>query len=270
MDSRVPGASIVLILLLMIIAAGCTSSTTIANTPVTTPALTTTPEPASAAATVTTLPATAVSTTTPVPALTTAVAFRKSDINQRFMDVAFGTENGFLNRWRDRYVKVSVMGDYTPEDVTTLNDFITIFNNASATSKLSRVMEGQNEDITIHIQPESFLKTMHDDETNRIYRDENTGEILFIDQTLRNQWEASDNLYVNSRFIGEERKYLLLRSFLYELGFEGYSGDPNSFFYLRARTGDIRSSDWIVIGMMYSKRFSYGDSFTVVKNNLTL
>lgn len=186
------------------------------------------------------------------------------------MDIAFGNENAFLNRWSDRLIKVSIFGEYTKDDVGTLNDFITRFNNASATSKLTRIMEGVNEDITIHLVPPSFLNKMQDDETNRIYRDWDTGEIVFIDRTLINQWEASDTVYINSRFTGEERKYLLLRSLLYELGFEGYSADPGSFFYYRAKAGNISSTDWLAISMMYSKRFNYGDSFSLVKANLSL
>ena len=186
------------------------------------------------------------------------------------MDIAFGNENPFLNRWHDSLVKVSISGDYTKEDVNTLNDFITRFNNVSATSKLTRVMEEGNEDITIHLVPVSYLNTIQDDESNRIYRDWDTGEILFVERTLRYQWEASDTISINSRFTGEERKYLLLRSLLYELGFEGYSGDPGSFFYYRAISKDISTTDWIVISMMYSKRFNYGDSFSLVKANLSL
>ncbi|MCX6689886.1 MAG: hypothetical protein NTZ39_09415 [Methanoregula sp.] len=274
MDSRVPVISIVFLLLLIITAAGCISSNVNANTSVTSTnpgnSAATSPVPTQGAAPVATILAPTVPpvsyTSTPVP----AVSFKRSEINQRFLDIAFGNENSFLNRWSDRLVKVSISDDYTKEDISNLNDFITRFNNVSATSKLSQVMEGMNEDITIRLVPASYLNTIQDDESNKIYRDWDTGEILFIGRTLKNQYEPQDTLSINSRFTGEERKYLILRCLLYELGFEGYSGEPNSFFYYRPINKNISTTDWMAINMMYSKRFNYGDSFKLVKDNLSV
>ena len=187
------------------------------------------------------------------------------------MDIAFGNENAFLNRWSDRLIKVSIFGEYTREDIGVLNNFITRFNNVSATSKLTRIMEGMNEDITIHIMPLSFLNTMQDDETNRIFRDGDTGEIIFIERTLRNQWEPSDTVYINSRFTGEERKYLLLRSLLYELGFERLFRRTHPVSSTSVPNPQISAPRMgLSISMMYSKRFNYGDSFRLVKDNLSL
>ncbi len=274
MDSRIRGIGAIFLILLFITATGCVNPNVNANTSATStvsgtssitspvPTLETIPAASAPAPTVLSV----LPTSTPVP----AVSFKKSEINQRFLDIAFGNENSFLNRWSDRLVKVSILGDYTKDDVNTLNNFITRFNNVSATSKLTQVMEGGNEDITIHLVPVSYLNTIQDDESNRIYRDWDTGEILFVGRTLRNQYEAIDTLAINSRFTGEERKYLLLRCILYELGFEGYSGDPSSFFYYRTINKNISTMDWIAISMMYSKRFNYGDSFKLVKDNLSV
>jgi len=257
-------------MLLLITAAGCITSNANANTSVTSTAPVTSPVPTLEVIPAPSTPAPTVLSVPPISTPAPAVSFKKSEINQRFLDIAFGNENSFLNRWHDRLIKVSLLGDYTKEDVQTLNDFITRFNNVSATSKLTQVMEGQTEDITIHLVPVSYLNTIQDDESNRIYRDWDTGEILFIGRTLSNQYEPQDTLSINSRFTGEERKYLLLRSLLYELGFEGYSGDPGSFFYYRGTTKNISTMDWIAISMMYSKRYNYGDSFKLVKDNLSV
>jgi len=274
MDSRILGISTIFLMLLFITAAGCinpgvnantsVTSTTTGISPITSPVPTLTAIPAASTPAPTVLSVSP--TSTPVP----VVSFKKSEINQRFLDITFGNENAFLNRWSDRLVKVSISEDYTTEDMINLNAFITRFNNVSATSKFTRVMEGQTEDITIYLVPVSYLNTIQDDESNRIYRDWDTGEILFIGRTLRNQYEPQDTLSINSRFTGEERKYLLLRSLLYELGFEGYSGDPGSFFYYRGTTKNISTMDWIAISMMYSKRYNYGDSFKLVKDNLSV
>ena len=71
---------------------------------------------------------------------------------------------------------------------------------------------------------------------------------------------VSDEVFVDSRFTGEERKYLILRGLLYDLGFEGYTGDTDSIFYYDARSSNISTEDWAVIGLMYSRKFDYGDS----------
>ena len=274
MDFRILGIGVIFLMLLLITAAGCINPNVNANNSVTstTPGISsmTSPVPTTlevipAAST----PAHNVLSVSPTSTPAPAVSFKKSEINQRFMDIAFGNENAFLNRWSDRLIKVSISGDYTKEDISTLNDLITRFNNVSATSKLTRVMEAEDEDITIRFEPPSYLNTVQDDVSNRIYRDWDTGEILFIGRTIGYQTTDTDILSINSRFTGNERKYLLLRSFLYELGFEGYSTDPNSFFYYRANFSNISTMDWIVISMMYSKRFNYGDSFKLVKDNLT-
>lgn len=274
MESRLYGIGVIFLILLFITAAGCVTSNVNANTsvtstttgvsPVTSPVSTLAAIPASSTPVPTVL--SVQPTSTPAP----AVSFKKSEINQRFLDVAFGNENSFLNRWSDRLVKVSISEDYTTEDMVNLNAFITRFNNVSATSKLSQVMEGGDQDITFRLVPLSYLNTIQDDESNKIYRDWDTGEILFIDRTLRYQAEPQDTLSINSRFTGEERKYLILRSLLYELGFEGYSGDPSSFFYYRPINKNISTTDWMVISMMYSKRFNYGDQFKLVKDNLSV
>jgi len=270
MESRILGIGAIFLIFLFITTAGCVTSNVKANASVTSTVSGTSPVPTLEVIHATSTPAPNVlsvpPTLTPVP----AVSFKKSEINQRFLDIAFGNENPFLNRWSDRLVKVSIAEDYTTEDMINLNAFITRFNNVSATSKLTQVMEGQTEDITFYLVPLSYLNTIQDDESNRIYRDWDTGEILFIGRTLRNQFEPQDTVSINSRFTGEERKYLLLRSFLYELGFEGYSGDPSSFFYYRGTTKNISTMDWIAISMMYSKRYNYGDSFKLVKDNLSV
>ncbi len=270
MASRLYGIGVIFLILLFITAAGCVTSNVNANTSVTSTVSGTSPVTTLEVIHATSTPAPNVlsvpPTSTPVP----AVSFKRSEINQRFLDIAFGNENAFLNRWSDRLVKVSIAEDYTTEDMSNLNAFITRFNNVSATSKLTQVMEGQTEDITFYLVPLSYLNTIQDDESNRIYRDWDTGEVLFIGRTLRNQFEPQDTISLNSRFTGDERKYLLLRSLLYELGFEGYSGDPSSFFYYRGTNKNISTMDWIAISMMYSKRYNYGDSFKLVKDNLSV
>jgi len=274
MESRILGIGAIFLIFFFLTTAGCVTSNVNANTSVTSTVSgtspMTSPVPTRDVIHATSTPTPSVlsvqSTSTPVP----TVSFKKSEINQRFLDVAFGNENAFLNRWSDRLIKVSIMEEYTPEDMINLNTFITKFNNVSATSKLTQVMEGQTEDITFYFVPSSYLTTIQDDESNKIYRDWDTGEILFIDRTFKYQFEPQDTVSLNSRFTGEERKYLLLRSLLYELGFEGYSGDPSSFFYYRGTNKNISTMDWMAISMLYSKRYNYGDSFKLVKDNISV
>jgi hypothetical protein len=77
-----------------------------------------------------------------------------------------------------------------------------------------------------------------------------------------------DVVYINSRFTGEQRKYLILRGLLYDLGFEGFTGDTDSIFYYAANTTELSEMDWAVVDLLYSKKFDYGESLSSVRSKL--
>jgi hypothetical protein len=192
----------------------------------------------------------------------------KSDVQKRFQEVAFGNEAQYLNRWENRYVKLGIAGDYTPSDVETLKTFVLRFNNESDTTKLTMPYESENQEFTVRLVPSSFFKTLDENKTDKIIRNTETGEILFADQTINFTTTETDTIYINSRFTGEPRKYLILRGLLYDLGFEGYTEDTTSIFYYGANTTTLSRMDWAVIDLMYSKKFFYGESLSSVRSKL--
>ncbi|PKG32755.1 DUF2927 domain-containing protein [Methanoregula sp.] len=193
----------------------------------------------------------------------------KSDVNRRFQDVVFGNEAQYLNRWENRNVKLGVAGEYTREDLKTLHDFVIRFNNVSDTTHLTLPYESENQEFTIRFVPPSFFSTIDEDVADKVVRNTDTGEVYFADVTNKNSWVETDLIYINSRFKGEERKYLLLRALLYDMGFEGYSDDPASIFYFNPRTTELSEMDWAVIDLLYSKKFTYGESLSSVRAKLT-
>jgi len=203
----------------------------------------------------------------PVPRIT-ANPNSKSDVNRRFQDVVFGNEVQYLNRWENRNVKLGIAGEYTREDLETLHDFVIRFNNISDTTHLTMPYESENQEFTIRFVPPSYFSTIDEDMADKVVRNTVTGEIYFADVTNKNSWVETDIIYINSRFTGDERKYLLLRALLYDMGFEGYSDDPASIFYFDPRTTELSEMDWAVIDLLYSKKFSYGESLSSVRSKI--
>ena len=207
-------------------------------------------------------------TISPSPRIT-ANPNSKSDVNRRFQDVVFGNEAQYLNRWENRNVKLGIAGEYTREDLETLHNFVIRFNNVSDTTHLTLPYESEGQEFTIRFVPPSYFSTIDEDKADKVVRNTNTGEVYFADVTNNNSWVETDLIYINSRFTGEERKYLLLRALLYDMGFEGYSDDPASIFYFDPRTTELSEMDWAVIDLLYSKKFTYGESLLSVRAKLT-
>jgi len=186
--------------------------------------------------------------------------YSKYDIIRRFEEVAIGNEEDYLARWDQPLIKIGITGDYTPEDIATLNTFANRFNNVSETSSMTPVYRDGNQLITIHFVPPSYFDAVQESSVNKIYRDAETGEILFVDQTDYNPYVSRDNIYINAQESGSERNYELLRGLLYDIGFEGYTGDPQSIFYYDARSANMSRMDWNVVGLMYSRKFYHGET----------
>ena len=208
-----------------------------------------------------------VKTIYPTPRMT-ANPNSKSDVNRRFQDVVFGNEAQFLNRWENRNVKLGIAGEYTREDIEILQNFVIRFNNVSDTTHLTLPYESESQEFMIHFVPSSFFSTIDENKADKVVRNTVTGEVYFADVTFNNSWVETDIIYINSRFTGDERKYLILRALLYDMGFEGYSDDPASIFYFNPRTTELSEMDWAVINLLYSKKFTYGESLSSVRSKL--
>lgn len=287
MDGRLQGSIIIAIIVSSILAAGCL--TVNINSPLVGPA--TTPVPAANVTPAQPDPAPPVSNysavsdnpfleATPsetrrgsnlssyVTARMTLDPNSKSDVNKRFQEVVFGNEAQYLNRWENRHVKLGIAGEYTPDDIATVTEFVLRFNNESDTTRLTLPYESETQEFTIRLVPPSYFKSVDENKVDKLIRNTETGEVLFADQTNTYSWVETDVIYINSRFTGKERKYLILRGLLYDLGFEGYTGDTESIFCYDTKTANLSEMDWAVIDLLYSKKFSYGESLSSVRSKL--
>jgi hypothetical protein len=287
MDPKVPGSLIIAVIACIILAAGCL--TVNINSPLVGSAVTPVPSANVTPAQTLQIPPVSNATSLPdptgmdvMPAETRRVSNlssyttvkmtldpnSKSDINKRFQEVVFGNEAQYLNRWENRNIKLGIAGEYTMDDVRTLNDFVLRFNNESDTTKLTPPYESETQEFTVRLVPASYFLAVDESKTDKVVRNTKTGEILFVDQTFTTSWVEKDVVYINSRYTGKERKYLVLRGLLYDLGFEGYTNDRDSIFCYEATTTNLSEMDWAVIDLLYSKKFNYGESLSSVKSKL--
>jgi hypothetical protein len=111
-----------ILILGLLLMSGCTSTGSTGTTaqptaeptvPITTTSVVTTPT----ATMVPTAPA-----VTPV-STTTQAAYSSNDINRHFVDVAFGPDYSYVNKWNKQLIGVAVTGTYNENDVKLLNDF---------------------------------------------------------------------------------------------------------------------------------------------------
>ena len=163
--------SVIAIIVLLVAVAGCITvniSTPTVNTSTTMATPSVVPAPIS-----TETPA-AINQTDQISPLgenrTISLPYSKSDINRRFIEAVFGNEALYLNRWNGNFVKVGIAGNYTREDVNTLNTFIARFNNMSSSTRLTNVYEEENEELTIRLVPSSYFDAMPEEKVNKVYR----------------------------------------------------------------------------------------------------
>lgn len=264
-------------LILVVFVAGCTSSpasTTLAPTP--TPEviyITVTSTPIQNTPT-TTAPSAPITTIISSPTATQAV-YSSNDVNRHFVDIAFGPDYSYINKWNKELVGVTIDGSYTDDDVKILNDFFKLFNSYSSYTKLpSEVKQGEKGLIVIHFMPESSLKNINIDNSLKISKNHETGSINFIYNSMVGPYGASstDHLYLNSDLKGDARKHWVLRSLLYELGFPGETGTyPDSIFYSDSDSiTSLSKIDVKALELMYGTKISFGMSLNQVKQLLLL
>jgi hypothetical protein len=218
---------------------------------------------------------TPIQTTIPPTATTTLKqVFSSNDINRHFVDLAFGPDYPFIFKWNKGLLSVAINGDYKDNDVTFLNDFFTQFNLHSSTTKFPLKIKTDSNmgDIVIKIIPESALKPMETDNTLKFVRDPDTGEVVYVYRILTSTNIPTENLYINSGLKGDKRNHALLRALLYEMGFQGETGNyPNSFFYTSSKTStSLNIIDWKAVELMYGKIITTGDTLQNVEKLLLI
>jgi hypothetical protein len=258
-------------LVLVILVAGCTS-----GTPSLHPNLTSTgtigttaiPTPSETPQTVTTSCQETIS-----PAIPQKTLYSTSDVNNHFVEIAFGPDYSSINKWNKELVHVAITGNYDSNDIKTLNEFSSLFNSYSSTTKLpAEVHQGEAlGDIVVNFLPESSLNNINTDTSWKILKNPETGTTILIYKTNPFQYGANTHtIYINSDLKGDERTHWILRSVLYELGFPGETGMyPDSIFYSDSdTTTHLNTVDLRALELMYGTKISSGMSLRQIRQVL--
>jgi hypothetical protein len=224
---------------------------------------TTTPIPA------TSVPLTAATTTppaTPTPTLATM-----NDIRQHFIDVAYSYTNRLerLNYYSGEPRVVISAPSASNEDIALIEKTARDFNDASPTVKLSEnVKETGTGDIFIKYLPENGLAVIKlaDVPVAGPYTESLTRIELYqggepAAKILRG------TIYVNAELKDNERRHILVKSLMYEMGLTGESTKfPDSVFYAGENTNTVlTSADRKIITMLYSPAYYHGMSLDQVE-----
>jgi hypothetical protein len=203
-------------------------------------------------ATPTTTPTTAIPATTLVP---TPQLYSSSDIGNHLKDIAFGPDNSVIKKPKKELMEITYSGSYQNDDIVLLNNFISQFNNYSATQKIStNVNFNSPADIWINFLPDYALKQIQLKPTASVYKDFSTGRYYFI--------YNGEETHINSELDGNERKRWILRAIMYNLGFFGETIKyPKSVFYAGSNdVNQLSDIDLKALQLMYGKIVTNGMS----------
>ena len=229
--------------------------------PATTPATTATPKP----------------TPSPTPTPTPTQVFTTTQINDYFIDVAFGPNSPMISKFTSSTAKISITGMYDDSDVATLSSFEQQFNTYSTTLVLpSAPVQSTGGDIVVTFMPGSSLtslvaETSYSSVTSKpVINTDANGTICSIYRVLKSYSSTSDVIYLNSDLPDNERAHYLVRGVLYYLGFPSNTGKyPNSIFYSQPNTvSSLSTIDWDVVQIMYGSEISNGMSLSTVEDRL--
>lgn len=270
---------IVILVASVMVIAGCTSSgiTDEKHSP---DGTTTLPSP-----TVPTLsPVVSGSTVAPLPVSTTSAGTKsgsaassplaQKDVNKHFLTVAFSDYNGVVirqERGKNTPMSVALFGNYTSEDVATIQEFIKYFNRVAKTQKLYGTVKTYADgeaDLWINVLSEKELHSMPEQKIGYVkYQSMDSDTILYEvlpqEQVLATpEWNQTGQVYVNGDLSGDERRHYILRAVTYWLGITGDAVDSDSFFFPdNTRQVTFSDEDWRAMGILYGP---------VVKNKMTV
>jgi hypothetical protein len=240
---------------------GAPAGNTVPQTTVTTTIPTTTVIPA------TTVPAVTLATiATAAPTVTTSAvpmvtAISADDITSLFLDVAYTSTNRLervnYNSAKPRLTVVALSA--SNDDIALIEKTAKEFNEASQTVKISEnIKESGTGDIFIKYLPEDGLSAI----TLSTIADSGTlTEVL----TRRELYQGNrigakvmrGTVYINANLKDKERKHMLVRCLLYQMGMTGETTKfSDSVFYAGENTNiDLTSSDKKVINILYQTAF---------------
>jgi len=221
MDSKILLPFIVIIIALLL--GGCTAMQN--SNPGTTVTAGTAPVPS---AIVTTAIPSPTSTPLPIPATPEPPKLTSDDVNNHFMDLAFGGGNIYLERitTSPNPITFSISGG-TASDIVTIEGFFNEFNDLSQSVKIfENLKEGTSGQIQIKFLSPEGLEAINMKSTDPWLNKEFKSDGVTYAKVKANQ------IYINSALRDDTRKHYLLLAVLFELGFKGETLKyPDSIFY---------------------------------------
>lgn len=236
-----------------------TPQTTATKTMTATTAIPATIVPAATSATVAT-----VATAVPTSAVPVVTAISADDITSLFLDVAYTSTNRLervnFNSAKPRLTVVALSAGN--DDIALIEKTAKEFNEASQTVKISEnIKESGTGDIFIKYLPEDGLSAI----TLSTIADSGT---LTEALTRRELYQGNrigakvmrGTVYINANLKDRERKHMLVRGLLYQMGMTGETTKfSDSVFYAGENTNiDLTSSDKRVINILYQTAFYNG------------
>jgi hypothetical protein len=215
--------------------------------------------PAATSATVAT-----VATAVPTSAVPVVTAISADDITSLFLDVAYTSTNRLervnFNSAKPRLTVVALSAGN--DDIALIEKTAKEFNEASQTVKISEnIKESGTGDIFIKYLPEDGLSAI----TLSTIADSGT---LTEALTRRELYQGNrigakvmrGTVYINANLKDRERKHMLVRGLLYQMGMTGETTKfSDSVFYAGENTNiDLTSADKRVINILYQTAFYNG------------
>ncbi|PWR73904.1 hypothetical protein [Methanospirillum lacunae] len=203
----------------------------------------------------------------------------KDSIVQHLLAIVFGKDNANITLLQgDKDYMIWFDEGYTRDDVNTVLAFARTFNNLSTTTQFEdeSVLKGElknnYEEIPYHyyrikITTRQFLDNYKKDKyksaSEELLKD-NTGTLVGI--------IAPGYVYLWDGLEGQERRYYLIKSLLWNLGFHGEtSADTDSFFYTKSNyRSNLSELDNEAIELLYGGRLSTGMNVTSIQAALDI
>jgi hypothetical protein len=205
-----------------------------------------------------------VATAVPTSAVPVVTAISADDITSLFLDVAYTSTNRLervnFNSAKPRLTVVALSAGN--DDIALIEKTAKEFNEASQTVKISEnIKESGTGDIFIKYLPEDGLSAI----TLSTIADSGT---LTEALTRRELYQGNrigakvmrGTVYINANLKDRERKHMLVRGLLYQMGMTGETTKfSDSVFYAGENTNiDLTSSDKRVINILYQTAFYNG------------
>lgn len=212
----------------------------------------------------------------PIPSNTTTpgVTFTKDQVNQLFIDIAFGCDTIWITKFvpsPDKHLFFSLEGKVNPEDTEFVTRFAGMYNLITPLEVFTDdPLSSRGNPIIIF--PGDSLNSLDKTYIACQESDPNTGALLYIIykpivEYPGGQTEQTTKIYLNSDLKGAQRNHYLERAMLYYLGFPGQTYDyPDSVFYYGSQSNvDFPSLDIEAMKTMYSPGIYSGMSLPEVR-----